>query len=55
MHENGFKMLEIFYQFQVPDKVKITKEETYGKIKDWFNVFPKEVPLFKHVTVGAQW
>ncbi|WP_078382049.1 hypothetical protein [Sutcliffiella halmapala] len=33
-------MLEIYNQFQAPDKLTITKEEAYGKIKELFELKP---------------
>ena len=33
-------MLEIYDQFQAPDKVTITKEEAFGKIKELFELKP---------------
>ena len=40
-------MLEIFDQFHAPDKVMITKEEAYGKIKEWFELKPYYVYDFE--------
>ena len=48
-------MLEIFDQFQAPDKVKITKEEAYEKIKELFELKPYYVYDFeqkKYVLCG---
>jgi hypothetical protein len=48
-------MLETYDQFQEPDKVKITKEEAFEKIKEWFELKPYYVYDFeqrKYVLCG---
>ena len=40
-------MLEIYDQFQVPDKATITKEEAYEKLKELFELKPYYVYDFK--------
>jgi len=48
-------MLETFGQFQAPEKVMITKEEAYGKIKEMFELEPYYVYDFeqkKYVLCG---